>query len=103
MAPKRQYWWIVTRDPDTRKPYLVFGSDRDEAEAREKALTMLGGLDFEIRRYATRDLGTASAYYRGKRLEDGEGLKASSERIGHGKSIARMRKRRRAPAISSWE
>jgi hypothetical protein len=90
--PTRFYFWIVTHDKDTHKPYLIFGGD-GESESRQKAFDMLGGLDFEIKRYPTRDEGTASAFFRGKRLERGDGLKKSSERIGHDKSISRMRRK----------
>lgn len=93
---RKQYYWIVARDPDTNKPYLIFGSDRDEASARQKGLEMLGGLDFEIKCYPTKDLGSASAYFRGKRLEHGAGLKASTQRIGHDRSLRQRQKRQEA-------
>lgn len=89
---RRYYYWIVARDEED-KPYLVFGSDKNEEEARLKGLEMLPGINFEIKRYPTRDLGTASAYFRGKRLETGEGLHKSTQRIGHTKSIERLKKR----------
>jgi len=97
----RQYhWWIITRDPDTGRPYLIygapdFGSDGGEEAARAKGIEMLGGLNFEIKRYPTRTLSEASAFHRGKRLESGEGLRASTQRLGHEKSVARRLARRR--------
>jgi len=97
----RQYHlWIVTRDPDTGRPYLIygapdFGSDGGEEAARAKGIEMLGGLNFEIKRYPTRSLSEASAYHRGKRLESGEGLRASTQRLGHEKSVERMKQARR--------
>ncbi len=89
----RYYYWIVTRDSETGRPYLVFGSDKDEADARQKGLELLGGMDFEIKRYPTRDLNTASAYLRGKRLEETHSLRSAGKRIGHSKSLARLRHR----------
>ena len=91
---RKQYYWIVTRD-ETGKPYLIFGSETSESEARQKGLEMLSGMDFEVREFPTRDLSAASAYYRGRRLDNGEGLSAASQRIGHNKSLDRLRR-------SSW-
>lgn len=94
---RRQYhFWIATHD-ETGKSYLIYGCpNRDgESEARAKALEMLGGLDFEIKRYPTSNLQQASSYHRGKRLENGEGLRSSVQRLGHEKSIARLKERRR--------
>ena len=89
---RRYYYWLVTHD-DTGKPYLIFGGENED-EARQKGLEMLGGMDFEIKRYPTRDLTTASAYYRGVRLERGEGLRRASQRIGHSRSLRRSMKKR---------
>ncbi len=52
------------------------------------------GLDFQIKKYPTRDRGEASAMFRGKRLEQGEGLGAARQRIGHEKSLERLHRRR---------
>jgi len=98
----RQYhFWIATRD-ETGKPYLIYGcSDRDgESVARDKGIDMLGGLNFEIKRYPTSNLAQASSFHRGKRLESGEGLRASTQRLGHEKSIARRLERRRRLGIT---
>ncbi|MCK9600320.1 MAG: hypothetical protein M0R06_14845 [Sphaerochaeta sp.] len=95
---RREYHlWIVTKDPETGKPYLIYGCpDRNgEDECRAKGIEMLGGLNFEIRRYPTRSLSEASAFHRGKRLESGEGLKASTQRLGHEKSVERMMRAKR--------
>jgi len=89
---RRYYYWLVARD-ENGKPYLIFGGD-SEIEARQKGLEMLGGLDFEIKRYPTRDQATASAYLRGKRLEQTHSLEESGRRIGHDKSLKRLRHRR---------
>ena len=93
----RQYHlWIAARD-ENGKLYLIYGCpDRDgEEECRRKGIEMLGGLNFEIKRYPTRNLAEASAFHRGKRLESGEGLRASTQRLGHDKSVARRLARRR--------
>ncbi len=94
MESRRKYFWLVTSDPDTGKPYLIFGGN-DEESARQKGLDMLGGIDFEIWGLPTRQLSTASAMVRGKRLEDTHSLHKASERLGHNKSLSRFFKRRR--------
>lgn len=90
---RKYYYWIVTRDPDTGKPYLLFGGD-SEQEARQKGMELLAGLNFEIKRYPTRDQATASSFLRGKRLEQTHSLKESGRRIGHNKSLRRLKHRR---------
>ena len=90
---RRQYWWIITIDTESGRPMLIAGGE-DENKAREKGLEMLAGLNFELKRYPTRDRNEASAYYRGKRLESGIGLHKAAQRIGHEKSLARLRRRR---------
>ena len=97
----RQYhFWIATRD-ESGKSYLIYGCpDRDgESIARDKGIDMLGGLDFEIKRYPTSNLAQASSFHRGKRLESGEGLRASTQRLGHEKSVAKRLARRRRLGI----
>ena len=93
--PREYHYWLAAHDPDTGRPYLIYGgSDRDgEDAARSKGFEMLGSIDFEVKRYPTRNLAEASAFHRGKRLEAGEGLKASSQRLGHERSVSRMRQR----------
>ncbi len=95
----RQYHWWLYAIVDG-KPQLIygapdFGSDGGESAAREKGLSMLPGFDFTLHRYPTRNLAEASAFHRGKRLESGEGLRASTQRLGHEKSVARRLERRR--------
>jgi len=93
---KQYHLWIAARD-EHGKPYLIYGCpDRDgESACRDKGIEMLGGLDFEIKRYPTSNLAQASAFHRGKRLERGEGLHASTQRLGHERSVARRLERRR--------
>ena len=93
----RQYhWWIVATSEG--KPYLIygapdFGSDGGEESARVKGIEMLGGLDFRTIRLPTRTLSDASAMYRGKRLERGDGIQSATQRIGHDRSVNRLRER----------
>ena len=89
MRTRQQYYWIVTRDPETRQPYLVYGG-LTENTARQKGLEILGGVDFEIKMYPTKDMRTASAFLRGKRLESTHSLEKSSRRIGHDRSLKRL-------------
>ena len=94
---KQYHFWLVTKDEETGKPYLIYGCpDRDgEDAARSRGFELLGGMDFHIKRYPTSNLAQASSYHRGKRLENGEGLKAATQRLGHEKSVARRVARRR--------
>ena len=92
---RRKYYWLITRDPETGKPFLIAGGNTEQ-ECREKGLEMLGGLDFEIRGLYTRNLARASSMVRGERLEDTHSLKTASERIGHERSLNRYMKRRTA-------
>lgn len=88
------YYWIAARD-ERGKRYLIFGSDRSEDEARQKGLEMLGGVDFVIKRYPTRDLSRASSFSKGIRLKETHSLKKATERLGHDKSVRRLRHRQR--------
>lgn len=87
---RQQHYWIVTQDEDG-KPYLVYGGVSED-EARQKGLEMLGGMDFEIKRFPTRDLSTASSYLRGRRLEQTSSLREAGRKIGHNKSLKRLRR-----------
>lgn len=90
MRGKRYHYWIVVYDRE--RPYLVYGSP-DEEEARRKGLELLAGANFELKRYPTMDLSTASAFLRGKRLDDTHNLRESSRRIGHDRSLRRLKRR----------
>ncbi len=90
---RRKYYWLVTADPDTKKPYLVFGGNTEE-EARQKGLEILGGIDFEIRGLPTRDMARASSMVKGRRLEDTHSLGRASERLGHNRSLNKLMRRR---------
>lgn len=87
------YYWIVARD-ETGKPYLIFGSDKSEEDANQQGLEMLSGVDFTIRRFPTRDLSRASSMLKGTKLKETHSLKKATERLGHSKSIARLKRKR---------
>jgi len=90
---RRMYFWIAAKD-ETGKPYLISATMcSTESEVRQRGIEMLGGLDFEIKRYPTRDLSSAVRMHRGSRLEDTHALRTSARRQGHEKSIARLHRR----------
>ena len=89
----RKFYWILCKDPDTAKPYLIAGGNSED-EARQKGLEILSGIDFEIRGLRTRNLARASSMIRGVRLDETHSLKKASERLGHSRSLRRLQKRR---------
>jgi len=89
----RKYFWIIARD-ETGKTYLIAGANTEE-ETRSKGLEMLGGVDFEIRALPTRNIASASRMVRGKRLEETQSLRKAKERLGHNRSLNRLRRKRR--------
>jgi len=86
----RYYYWITTQNES--QPILLYGG-LTESEAREKGLEMLSGTDFQIKRLPTRDIGAASAYIRGKRLEATHDIHESTRRIGHERTVRRFKHR----------
>ena len=86
------YYWIVAKDAETGRPYLLTGGDTEQ-EARQRGMEMLGGQDFEIRALNTRDRDMASSIIRGKRLEQSHSLREASRRIGHEKTVQRRMRR----------
>lgn len=96
LVSRRFYYWLVAKGEDG-KTFLIFGSEHSEEECRQKGLEMLQGVDFQVVRLPTRDLATASSMWRGKRLDVGEGLHRSTQRLGHDKSIRRLRRKQRMP------
>ena len=97
----REYHWWIYCAPSAEsggKPILIYGcpdrgSTGGEDGARSKALEMLSGYNWVLKRFPTRELGAASAMVRGKRLASGEGLGASTQRIGHNKTVNQLRDR----------
>ena len=90
---RMSYFWVVARDAETGKRYLVVGGDTED-EARRQGLELLGGVDFEIKEFNTRDINRASSFLRGQRLAQTHSLKEASRRIGHEKSLQRFKQRR---------
>lgn len=86
------YYWLICKDPDTGKIFLISGG-KTEDEARQKGLETLSGIDFEIRALPTTDTATASQMVRGKRLEDTQSLSKARRRIGHQRSLNRFLRR----------
>ena len=96
MTTRRRYWWIEGRCLDDGKAILLFGSDRSEAEAREHALELLSGqnIDWTIKMYPTRHLASASQMSKGYKLDETHNVKSSLRRVGHSKTLKRMKTRR---------
>lgn len=90
----RLYYWIVSRDDQNGKPYLIFGG-MSEQEARARAFEV-NLSNFEIKALRTRDQAKASAMLRGSRLESTKNLHEAARRIGHERTVKRdmLRKRR---------
>jgi hypothetical protein len=90
------HFWLVSKDPETLKPYLVYACPAREGEdhARQRGLELLGGADFTISRLKTRDLSRASSLLKGSRLEQYHSLKKAGQRLGHDKTIVRDKKRK---------
>ena len=97
------HYWLTARDPESGKPYLIYGCTAREGEqtARERGIEMLGNLDFNIKRLATRNQATASQIVKGGKLEKTHSLHESSRRIGHSKSL-RQRSLRQRKSGSVW-
>jgi len=90
---REMHYWISANDHE--KPYLIYGCAAREGEetARMRGFELLPGIDFEIKKLPTRDIGTASSMIRGKRLEETHDIHKASKRIGHNKSINRLKKK----------
>lgn len=91
----RNYFWLVCSDEDG-KPYLIYGGASEE-EARNHGLEMLAGTDFNIKRLPTKNLAMASSMLKGSKLESTHSLKKASQRLGHDRSIKRMKRKRWTP------
>ena len=93
---KEYHWWIVAKD-ETGRPYVVYGcadrgSDGGEDNAKIRALDLVGGMDWYVKRLPTRNLQAARAFICGNRLESGLDLRESVARQGHEKSLERRRR-----------
>lgn len=91
---RERYYWIICKDPDPPyKPFLIAGG-ATEMEARQKGLETLGGIDFEVRDLPTTNLSRASSIIRGKRLDDTHSLRQAKQKLGHERSLQRLKRRR---------
>ena len=88
---RRQYYWLVAYED--AKPYLIYGGTTED-EARRRGFEMLGGIDFQIKRYPTCHLATASSYFHGNRLESTRSPREAMRRVGHEKSLNRLKRKR---------
>ena len=87
-----EFYWIIARDPETGRPYLLPGGTTED-QARQKGLELLAGVDFKLRRLPTTDIRRASQLFKGQRLEKTKSLKKAVERVGHAKSLESRRKK----------
>ena len=95
---REYHWWLITRDEEGR-PYVVYacpdrGSTGGEDVARSRGFDILGSMEFTVKRFPTRDIGKVRSYVCGNRLEGGAGLRESTRRQGHDRSLRRMLNRR---------
>jgi len=101
MSDHRQYFWLVSKD-EGGKTFLIFGSDRSEDDARQRGLELLSGAYFEVKQLPTKDLSRASSLLKGNRLERTRSLKEASKRLGHEKSLKRMKQRQAKQSQPHW-
>lgn len=94
MSIHSYHYWIFTKDKDGRM-YLIYGCPARDGEdkARQRGMELLGSVDFELKRYPTSSIQAASSMARGSRLNETHSLEISKKRIGHNKSISRLKKR----------
>ena len=89
------YYWLACIGENGR-PYLISATScRSEEEARMQGIETLGGIDFKIMQYPTMNLQAASSMHKGHKLKTGRGLTNSTKRLGHTKSINRLKRKRR--------
>ena len=96
MSIAKYHYWITAVDPENNnKPYLLYACPARDGEetARQRGIELLSGLDFQIKRFKTSDIGDASSMLRGKRLESSHSLREAGRRIGHSKSLKRLKRR----------
>jgi hypothetical protein len=81
---KNFYWIIAYMD---NQPYLIGGNGgeqgvKTEEEAKTNAF-QLGLTNFQIKAYPTMNMQAASAFFRGKRVNETKNLREASRRIKH--------------------
>ena len=100
----RFYYWIYGRDTSNMgdgKPFLLYGGE-NETECRQKGMEMLSGLDFQIKKLATRDISTASRMLKYGKLEKSHSLREAKQRLGHDRSVRRANRRRQSSGQPNW-
>ena len=78
---RREYWWLVAKD-DTGQRYLIFGSEKSSDEARQVGFSM-GMNDFEIKKFPTRDLDTASHILKYGVVKKTQDIRNARKRLRH--------------------
>lgn len=81
----RPYWWLYGRYRESGDPFLVFGSDKSEEDARQKGLELLAGQDLEwdVKMIRTRNISAASRSLKGYKLEQTKDLRTATTRLKH--------------------
>lgn len=96
MTHRHTYYWIVATD-EFGKTFLIFGGNT-ESQAREQGLEMLPSTDFRVVPLHSRNSAMASQEWKGGRLKQTHDLHASTQRVGHERSLTRrntaLRRRR---------
>ena len=87
------HWWISGTDPHTGHRFLIYG-DPSESVCRQKALEMLSGIDFKMRRLPTRDISTAARLWKGSRLATHHDITDATRKLGRHKTVKRMLNKR---------
>jgi len=87
------HWWISGLDPHSGKRFLIYG-DPQESVCRQKALEMLSGIDFKMKRLPTRDPNAAARMWKGERLAVHHDLSDAMRRQGRSKTLKRMLNKR---------
>ena len=77
---ERDYYWLVANLEGNT--YLVYGGVTEE-EARQKGFDTLSGVNFEIRKFPTRDQSSASSMLKGHTLNETRSLKKATKRLRH--------------------
>jgi len=78
---RREYYWLVCKDENGQR-YLIFGSDKTADEARQVGFSM-GMNDFEIRKFPTRDMASASHMLKYGIAKEGQDVSLAGKRLRH--------------------
>ena len=77
----RYYYWLTGIDDGRR--FLILASDKSSDEAVRKGLEMLGSVDFQVKKFATRDMATASRLLKGNILEKSKDIRVATKKLKH--------------------